>query len=383
MSEHFSLKNTNTILTFIFGLVIFTPLALGIIQKDRITSQIEKRNLTPRPQLPKNISELIAFPNKFNAYYADHFGLREFFTKTYFKISHKLNGQPASEDVTIGKDGWMFLGSIKPGYTGYGDPMGDITNINLYTEEELKEFAQSLTKIKNWLHKQNIEYIYTIAPNKHTVYFDKLPDYISKKNKYSATEQLISYLKAHTDITIVELGEALSKAKKDHQLYYKTDTHWNYYGANIAQFEIMKAIEQKFPGKISASLHPSTQFINSKRSGGDLALFANISNLSEDDPHPVFVDNCSKGDILVSKNDAQPFTTTCSQKKLNALIFRDSFFIALQPYFSRKLKTATFIPERINIQSLKKYITIAKPDIVIDEIIERTHPYLPEKDALP
>ncbi len=383
MSEQLALKNINIILTIIFGLVIFTPLILSILQKDKATSQIEKRNLAPLPQLPKNISELIAFPSKFNTYYADHFGLRELFTKAYFKISNKLNGKSSSDDVTIGKDGWMFLGSIKPGYTGYGDPMGDVTNINLYSDEELKEFAQSLTKIKNWLHKQNIEYVYIIAPNKHTIYFDKLPDYISKKNKYSAVEQLTSYLKTHTDITIIDIKEALFKAKKAQQLYYKTDTHWNYYGANIAQFEIMKVIEQKFPGKISAILHPSNQFTISKRSGGDLALFANITNLSEDDPRPIFADNCSKGDILTTKNDVKPFSTTCSNKQLNALIFRDSYFVALQPYFSRKFKKATFISERINIQSLKKYITIEKPNIVIDEIIERTHPYLPEKVDLP
>ncbi len=372
-------KQTDITLIIIFGLIIYLPFIVGIFQKDSLTSQVEKRNLTPLPSFPQSLSDLNKFPSTFNLYYADHFGLREFLTKTYFKLINKINKSAASPDVTFGLDGWMFLGSISPGYTSYGDPMGDAVNTNPYTEDELKKFAQSLTQTNNWLNKQGIEYVYIVAPNKHTVYFDKLPEFISRKNKHSATDQLLSYLNTHTKIKTIDLRHALFLAKKNQQLYYKTDTHWNYNGANIAQFEIMKVIERIFPGKISAELHNINQFKLLTLTNGDLAQFAKIE-ASENDPRPIFTNSCPQKDELTDADGAHPYTTTCKSKQLTALIFRDSYTRALQPFFSRKFKRATFIPERLNYESLRKYIVIQKPDIVIDEIIERTLPYLPTDD---
>jgi len=84
-------KQTNIALIIIFGLIIYIPLIIGLIQKDKLTSQVEKRNLTVLPSIPKNFTELNKFPSAFNLYYADHFGLRELLTKTYFKIINKIN----------------------------------------------------------------------------------------------------------------------------------------------------------------------------------------------------------------------------------------------------------------------------------------------------
>ncbi len=209
MNNRATAKLNNTLLIIIFGVIIYLPLIIGSIQDDKISSQIEKRNLATLPSIPENISELTKWPSAFNQYYADHFGLRELFTKAYFKIINKINTSSTSKDVTFGQDSWMFLGSIRPGYSSHGDPMGDVTNVNLYTKAELKEFAKSITQIKNWLAEKGIEYIFVISPNKHTIYFDKLPQYISKKNDYSAIDQLIYYLKSLTNIDVIDLRDAL------------------------------------------------------------------------------------------------------------------------------------------------------------------------------
>jgi len=378
MNHRATYKHNNTILSVIFGLIIFLPLIIGIIQNDKISSQIEKRNLTKFPAIPQNFSDLNKFPGAFNQYYADHFGLRELFTKAYFKIISKINSSSTSDDVTFGQDGWMFLGSIRPGYTRHDDPMGDVTNVNLYSDDELKTFAESITQVKDWLAKKGIAYVYIIAPNKHTVYFDKLPEYISKKNKRSATDQLINYLKSHTEVDVIDLRGVLIEAKKSHQLYYKTDTHWNFVAANIAQFEIMKSIEKMFPDEISASLLPPSQFKPASFNEGDLVGFAKIEKIVEADPQPVFDNTCEQAEKPGDSNFSLSFITECQDQHLKALIFRDSFFEALQPYFSRKFKLATYIPERVNFKALNKYIAINKPDIVIEEVVERRLPYLPK-----
>ena len=149
-------------------------------------------------------------------------------------------------------------------------------------------------------------------------------------------------------------------------------------GANIAQFEIMKVMEKKFPDKISATLLSPSQFKPAYLKKGDLALLAKIENIKENNPQPIFNSPCNQTEELTIPNFSLSYTTACKNQHLKALIFGDSFFKNLQPYFSRKLELLTFIPERINFKALNKYITINKPDIVIDEVVERTFPYLPK-----
>lgn len=377
MLERIPYKIDKIILALIFGLVIYIPLFVGLVEKDKISSGTEKRNLAILPSSPESIKDFIEYPATFNQYYSDHFGLREKLTKAYFRLTHKLGAKSSIDDVTIGQGGWLFLGSIKPGYMGHGDPIGDAINVNLFSEKELMDFAASITTIRNWLSNRGIEYIYVIAPNKHTIYFDKLPKYISKKNSESATDQLVKYLQENTDIIVIDLRQALLEEKKKHPVYFKSDTHWNHYGANVAQFEITRKIKTLFPEQISPSLLNDKQFEILPKMNGDLAGFAKITNIIEDDPQPVFEKECQPVNETPNAKETGPFTMTCDTQALNAVIFRDSFFTALQPYFSRKFHRSTYIWKRMNYDSLVKYVELEKPDIVIDEVVERALPYMP------
>lgn len=367
----------NVLLTFIFCLFIYAPFFIGIIQEDKLTSAVEKRNLAKFPLLPESLKAFSEYPDEFNKYYSDHFGFREVLTTEYFKLVNKLSTRTSVDDVTIGQDGWLFLGSIKKGYRGYNDPIGDAININLFTENELKDFAESIVSIKNWLGKKGIEYVYVIAPNKHTIYFEKLPEYVSKQNDKSSTDQLVEYLREHTDVEVVDLRQALLDEKKKHQVYFKTDTHWNHYGANVAQFEIMKRVHSLFPEHIVPFLLNDNQFRILSAEGGDLARFAKIENIKEDKPQPVFETGCKPVNENPNLKDRDTHTMVCESQKLNVVIFRDSFFTALQPYISRHFHRSTYIWKQLNYTLLTKYVEQESPDIVIDEVIERSFPYIP------
>jgi len=366
-----------SILIVIFCLSIYIPFVTGIIQDDKITSSVEKRNLAKLPLLPLSLKTLSEYSGEFNTYYSDHFGYRELLSKEYFKLVHQLGGITFVDDVTFGKNGWLFLGSIKPGYQRYEDPIGDAINFNLFTENELKDFAKYIVAINNWLGRKGIEYLYVIAPNKHTIYFENLPEYISKVNNKSSTDQLVEYLQTHTDVAVLDLRQSLIDEKSKHQLYYKTDTHWNQYGANVAQFEIMKRIKPLFPGQITPFLLDNNKFKILPKGGGDLARFAKIENIKEDNPTPILGTDCIQVNETPKIKARETHTMVCETKKLNAVIFRDSFFNALQPYISRQFHRSTYIWGKMNYASLIKYVEQENPDIVIEEVIERSLPYIP------
>jgi alginate O-acetyltransferase complex protein AlgJ len=368
------LCNLNSIIiTLIFSIAIFVPFSIGIVEKDKNVSVIEKRKLSTFPKIGGNINDIKKFPKLFDTYYSDHFGLRDWFTKYYKLVKFNLGDSP-SNDVTIGKDGWLFLGSIKKGYNKYSDPIGDVRNINLFSKSDLKKFATYMVSLKRWLNDKGIEYVFVIAPNKHTIYFDKLPDYISKANKYSSTDQLVEYLKFHTNVTVVDLRKILIENKKKHQLYYKTDTHWNHFAANIAQYEIILEIEKLFPKLINPEIVKLKEEV---RDGGDLAGFIGMNDFIESGPQPIFENSCNPVKYPEDAKDLEPHSFSCEGQKLNAVIFRDSFFAALQPYFSRKFKRSTYLWGKLNYSSLEKYVSSENPDVIIEELVERNLPFVP------
>ncbi len=367
-------KSISLIIILLFCASIFIPFLVGIWENDQAISKLEKRKLAQLPEFPKTIADINKFPQLFDKYYADHFGLRYLFTEYYKLVKYNISDSP-SRDVTIGKNGWLFLGSTKRSYNRYGDPIGDFRNINLFSQPELIRFAKYMVNINNWLNEKGIKYIFVIAPNKHTIYFDQLPDYIFKVNEKSATDQLTEHLAKYTNISVVDLRKPLLKEKEKHQIYFKNDTHWNDYAVNVAQYEIMLEIEKLFPGKIE----PELQELKIKiKKGGDLSSFIEMKNSQEPFPYPVFKNTCNLSKYPKNANALITHTVTCKNQKLNAIIFRDSFFNALEYYFVRKFKRSTYVWGKLNYPSLIKYIELEQPDIVIEEIVERWLPYLPK-----
>ena len=250
---------------------------------------------------------------------------------------------------------------------------------NYLSEGEYQErMYQKYLREKPWLKKKGIEYIFLVAPNKHTIYFDKLPGFITKVKKRSATDQLVDYLEKNTDITVIDVREQLIKEKRKHDIYYKTGTHWNHYGANVAQYEIMKKINDLFPTKISPELLSNNMFVFRVTRDRGLEGMAGIKLTPQHSPFPIFKNSCTPVKQSISPKPRKTFTTTCGDQKLSAVIFRDSFFIALAPYFARKFKKSTFISGKINYSSLMQHIQPEPPDIIIEEWVERHLPYIPK-----
>ena len=67
-----------------------------------------------------------------------------------------------------------------------------------------------------------------------------------------------------------------------------------------------------------------------------------------------------------------PFYTTCTNKKIKAIIFRDSFLISVQPFLSEHFQKAAYIWKPYDQKIIEKLIDIINPDIVIEERTERT-----------
>jgi hypothetical protein len=191
----------------------------------------------------------------------------------------------------------------------------------------------------------------------------------------SRLDQVISYLKKYSNLKIIDLRSELFKEKEHYLLYYKTDTHWNDFGAFFAYRTVINEIKDEYPQIKPLVL---TDFYLKKQiaNGGDLASMLSMSDSLKEEKYVLVSKKEIKakdGSIGNYQDPSAPGMPTVikvtNDKNLPKLVmFRDSFSTSLIPYFSENFCrssyfwTSSFKPEVI----LKE-----KPNIVILETVER------------
>lgn len=375
-------------IVMLFLVAIFTPLVGAVLTEDRGLSTTEKRKLSQLPVFPRELSDVNNYIDEFEKYYNDQFGLRSFFLQSFTTVKRALGDADISspsrnvgtKNTIKGKDGWYFLNRKWD-----GDPVSDYRNITLYSESKLLRAVLLIAARADWLKGLGIEYLLFFAPNKHTVYSEYLPDYIVKEGEISSWDQLNDALHRYTDVQFVDLRMVLQEGKREAAkywkerkeeaaLYFTMDSHWNGAGADIAQFALAKKIEQMFPGKIDPFKRPYEDFVMLSFTG-DITLI--MGGKKEEAYGPFLLSGTctpeTKKDYLQRNHE-----TRCEKGVLTALIFNDSFFPPLKPYFADYFGRAVFRWQRMTQAEINKQVAIKKPDIVIEQRAERFLPFTPD-----
>lgn len=92
-------------------------------------------------------------------------------------------------------------------------------------------------------------------------------------------------------------------------------------------------------------------------------------------PIPKFNNYCVPEVQFLDDLEGGGYKTKCDSKRLNAIIIKDSFFNTLQHFFSRKFKQIIYL-NNINTISIDDYIQTDKPDIVVEQWVERNLHYI-------
>jgi hypothetical protein len=339
------------------------------MDRKSVISEKENRALAVFPRLFRhdgntgglNIQNL---PKEMDAYINDRFGFRDVFVSlaSYLKKTKTING-----DVVIGKEGWLF-------YDG-GDNIKDFFKLNLFTETEARLFIENIQKRYEWCKNNGIEFIFLIAPNKHNVYPEYYP--FERPEGITRTEQIMSALpESLKDVVIYPLDYIRQNKTAAMPLYFETDTHWNMAGAHCAFDMLFARVKRLFPAADFPDLNLITT-INYDSSGDipPMSGFADYGKRTIPVLYPVdgweyyyhYKKNDGINGIIANNNN---------QSLPKAIIFRDSFFTALEPFFSTLFSSAEY-NWRLFTEQEKNYILENKPDIIIWEIVERAMPAIP------
>jgi alginate O-acetyltransferase complex protein AlgJ len=219
------------VLFFVMLLVPFGAQLLGF----STDSTTENRILAPFPKL-NSIREIKFLPTMFDKYVNDRFGLRRQLVHLNSLMRYQL-GVSSTKEVVIGKDGWLFYTADKL--------MEQHTGADVFTPVELESWVKQMEADRDWLARRGIAFYILIAPDKNTIYPEKLPDY--PRGAVTRIDQLADRLKS-SDLQFIDPREEIFRVKAAGEMVYTPgDTHWSERGAFVAYQMLMGRIVTRFP----------------------------------------------------------------------------------------------------------------------------------------
>lgn len=360
------LKNMYILISILFLCFLIMPNIIYRIFYDSFDhTNYENRTLASSPILVStNINE---YPKKYEEYFNDYLPFRNELVKLknlndIFVFKNIIHG-----GVLLGKDKWLFPKDLTERYIG-------IEKYN-FTEKELEIAKNNLIHFRDELKKKNIDFIFMVCPDKQSIYFEYMPDYIKRKSIKSGTDIFVEYIKNNTDIKVAYPKEELLKYKDKYQLYYKYDTHWNNLGAYIGYSELMKSLNiyvDNIDNVNIKSLSANERFNFDIHFYNDMANVFSLGKIKyyNDDKTYILsnyiIKNYETNYYISSENFS--FNSKSYKSKNNIMIIRDSFTMGMLDYIATGFKQSEFI----HIETFKnKNIIEYKPDIIVFQSVER------------
>src|SRR5712671_3276141 len=226
----------------LFGALLLVPTVAQLAGIGQSTG--ENRTLAPFPKL-NTFKDLAGLTRASESYVNDRFGLRRQLVHANSLMHYRL-GISTSKDVVIGKDGWLFYTADRI--------LEQHTGADIFKPDELDKWVRQMEANRDWLARRNIAFYMVAAPDKNTIYPEKLPDYPRPRNATTRLDQLSSRLE-HSTLDFINPKAALLAAKQNNiQVYFEGDSHWTQRGALVAYELLMERIRRKFPDIVARTI---------------------------------------------------------------------------------------------------------------------------------
>ena len=377
----------------VFFILLCAPLVVFFSTNVDEVDLHEHRRLAEFPALT-SFTEL---PARLNNYANDHFGLRNDLITLHRFIDSDIFGISLSPDVLIGKSGWLFfLGD---------DSLNDMKHQAGLSSEQLACIRDVLSQRNTALLQAHVPYLFIVPPDKQAIYPEEIPPGILDPQGSSRLQEIQKALTSDPLLAsrFLYLAPALLAAKKadpSHDLYFRTDTHWNLYGAGIAyralieKLNEIQAIENPSKPPLPVPEFPRNRFTENPVYHGDLDNMAELAlpdvyvhfSLTDDDSPTRTVTKLPISTKWQAYFDSvegwkNPYLIYNPKAPVNKtlLIVGDSFSGFLRFYLSdtfQRVVVATIQPENSFLHELVQRV---HPDFVVEERVERefSQPYQP------
>lgn len=266
------------------------------------------------------------------------------------------------DSVLVGNDGWLYYSSASDDYLGR----------NPLSQREINGVVHNLTMIESYAKAHGADFLFTVAPNKNTLYPEHMPYTYAAKVSDVHNRDLLNNALARTNVSYCNLFEPLMA--QDETLYFARDSHWNNKGALLAYNTLLDRLGKAHDDYSGAEAVRKKDFV------GDLSkmLYPNGSeaeyniDYGAQERYSYVTDTKSVEDALIQ---------TQNQQETGALyMYRDSFGNALVPFFASAYQNAAFT--KAFPMNLREDFETYHPDTFIMELVERNISWLIEKPPM-
>lgn len=289
---------------------------------------------------------------------ADRFAFRREFITAEAAVEAAVFRESASGDVILGKDGWLY----------YATTLDDYQGQNLLTERQIWSAAHCLRLIQDAAQARGIRFLFTVVPNKNSLYPGKMPAGLPRRTESGNFEHLAQALD-DAGVSRADLYTAL--LTEDKLLYQKTDSHWNNLGAALAHDVITEAL-----GMTAEKQYIPEQFSERADHDGDLYQMLYPAGKQKDVQYYPNRDWRFTYDRPIRSAEDQMIYTSCEGQQGKLLMFRDSFGNTLHPFLAEDFGAACFsraMPYDLTL------LDSEMPDTLVIEIVQRNIPWLVQR----
>ena len=352
------MKKGKLIYCILFFAICLCP-SLGMLVTKQETSS-ENRQLSEFPSPKTEEGKInVEWLSQAGDYFQEHFAFRNELVTGNALLHGRLLETSTADGVIQGKNGWLY----------YKDSLDDYLGQDLLSDRSLFNIAHMLSMTQQALEEKGVNFLFTIAPNKNSLYGDNMPYYDKLKvSDQTNRENLEGWLKTEK-VAYADLYQALME--EDEVLYHARDSHWNNKGAALAADVLMDAL-----GKDHDSYEGESYTVRKDYTGDLDTMLYPLASTADDE---IYYDKeTTYATVEEIQSNFDPRITTVNPVKEGSLVmYRDSFGNALLPYMADAYANAYFsrgIPYQLMDVETHSADTV---------IIERAERFLPEMSQFP
>lgn len=352
------MKKGKLIYCILFFAICLCP-SLGMLVTKQETSS-ENRQLSEFPSPKTEEGKInVEWLSQAGDYFQEHFAFRNELVTGNALLHGRLLETSTADGVIQGKNGWLY----------YKDSLDDYLGQDLLSDRSLFNIAHMLSMTQQALEEKGVNFLFTIAPNKNSLYGDNMPYYDKLKvSDQTNRENLEGWLKTEK-VAYADLYQALME--EDEVLYHARDSHWNNKGAALAADVLMDAL-----GKDHDSYEGESYTVRRDYTGDLDTMLYPLASTADDE---IYYDKeTTYATVEEIQSNFDPRITTVNPVKKGSLVmYRDSFGNALLPYMADAYANAYFsrgIPYQLMDVETHSADTV---------IIERAERFLPEMSQFP
>ena len=213
-------------ITAFFAACLVPSLGMAVTKQE---ASSENRRLAEFPELKKENEINTRWLPEAGEYFQEHFAFRNELVTANALLNGKIFGVSTADGVIQGTDNWLY----------YKDSLEDYLGEELLSERSLFNIAHTLAMMQETLNEKGVQFLFTVAPNKNSLYGENMPYYDSLK--VSSDKNLVNLQKylRQEQVSYGDLYEMLYPLAMtpEEEVYYDRQTTFAYVGEVGSNFD--------------------------------------------------------------------------------------------------------------------------------------------------